>query len=329
MAWEAWCVADKHIDSVQLAAAYVNELFRIYFIRCHPYLPFSMSRSVEAIYEKCPLLLWVICAVVAGDPLRTQLEPSIRVLAADALELEKSSTVEMVQALLILCMWPYLADQRTDPSFIYSGIATQICFTMGFHLPNAQGPYPFGTSGDSNETENVRKTTWLACFVVAQIQASRRGVPAAMLPHHALISSLESPGVLPDLFHLCRISQLTVEATQTLGARGPSTAGLADPTVRNSLINVFGNQFDELKPRHFPKPSDIVEIFYLGSRLQLWSFALHNDAPFAASILQTIAQARDDAVCLIQIACEKTCRWYPSTHGAPYATPPCCFTASS
>ncbi|KIW46493.1 uncharacterized protein PV06_02162 [Exophiala oligosperma] len=307
------CIADKYLGDVQLTASHVNELFRIYFTRCHRYLPFRICRSIEAIYERCPLLFWVICAVASADTARSQFEAPVRCLIADVLDPHKSSTVEMVQALLILCMWPFpFANQKTDSSFIYSGLATQISLSIGLHRPAVDAGFGLDNNEDTTDHrhyhgkdyEEIRRTTWLACFIVAQIQASRRGVPATVVADYPLLYSLDNPAVPPELSHLCYISHLTVDATHALGARGSNSAGLVEPSARISLINVFGKQFDDVRRQRFPRPSDVVEIFYLSSRLQIWSFALHNDVPMTANSVQIICQAREDAMRLIQIACE-------------------------
>ncbi|KAL6246953.1 Regulatory protein leu3 [Rhinocladiella similis] len=301
---EGLCIADKYLGDVQLTASHVNELFRIYFTRCHRYLPFRICKSIEAIYERCPLLFWVICAVASADTARAQFEAPVRSLIADVLDPHKSSTVEMVQALLILCMWPFpFANQKTDSSFIYSGLATQISLSIGLHRPAIDAGFDNETT-EHHGDEEIRRTTWLACFIVAQIQASRRGVPATVVADYPLLYSLDNPAVPQELSHLCYISHLTVDATHALGARGSNSAGLVEPSARISLINVFGKQFDDVRRQRFPRPSDVVEIFFLSSRLQIWSFALHNDVPMTANSVQIICQAREDAMRLIQIACE-------------------------
>jgi hypothetical protein len=306
-----YCIVDKYICDIHLAASYVNELFRIYFTRCHPHLPFTMNQSIEAIHDKCPMLFWVICAVASPKSTRSKFESPVRALVSNVLDPSMGYTVETVQALLILCTWPFaFANQKTDASFMYSGIATQISLSLGLHRPTMDPESKDATSDDCVD-EKIRRTTWLACFIVTQIQASRRGVPATVIADCSLLSCLDNPTLPQALCHLCSIAHLTVEAAHALGVRGSDTSGLVEPSARISLINVFARQFDDLQRRRFPKPTDIVEIFFLSSRLQLWSFALHTDITVSANSIQIIQQARDDAVHLIQIACEKNLSLVP------------------
>ena len=301
---------DKSIGDVRLTTTQVNELFRIYFTRCHPHLPFKMHRSPETVYERCPLLFWTICATASAEGPRMKFEEPVRTQIAQILD-PCFSSVEVVQALLILCMWPFaFVSQKSDPSFIYGGIATQIALQIGLHRP-AMDESLNSDQGSVNQEEEIRATTWIACFIVNQILASRLGVPSATLADHSLLTSLENPAVPTQLSRLCAISHLTVESSQAIGARASNGSGLADPVPRISLINVFARQFDELRIKRLSEPSDIEEIFFLSSMLQLWSFALHDDVPVSSESFNIVQRARADAIRLIQLAREKNLTLVP------------------
>lgn len=303
--------SDKTIGGVSLTSTQVNELFRIYFTRCHPYLPFKMHQSPDEVYKRCPLLFWTICAVASADTYRAQLEDPVRSQVCQVVD-PSTSTVEAVQALLILCMWPFaFVSQKSDPSFIYGGIATQTALQIGLHRPATD--YPMNSDGRSaiEEDEEIKRTTWIACFIVNQMLASRLGVPSAVLADYSLLTSLENPGIPPRLALLCTISHLTVESSQAIGARASNGSGLADPVPRISLINVFARQFDELRKKSLSQANDMEEIFFLSSILQLWSFALHDDVPVSAESFHIVQRAREDAIRLIQLAREKNLSLVP------------------
>ncbi|KAK5061536.1 hypothetical protein LTR84_008080 [Exophiala bonariae] len=263
-----------------------------------------MHQSPDEVYNRCPLLFWIICSAASPDAYRAQLEDPVRAEICQILD-PSTSTVEAVQALLILCMWPFpFVSQKSDPSFIYGGIATQMALQIGLHRPATD--YPLNSdSRNGKEDEDIRCTTWIACFIVNQILASRLGVPSSVLADHSLLTSLENPSVPARLSLLCRISHLTVESSQAIGARASNGSGLADPIPRMSLINVFARQFDELRRKNLPQESDMEEIFFLGSILQLWSFALHDDIPLSSESFHIVQRAREDAIRLIQLAQEK------------------------
>lgn len=286
-------------------------------MRCHPYLPFTISHFIESLYTKCPLLFWVICAVASPSSFRSQLEPHVKDMIRD-LVLTPPGSVEAVQVLLIICMWPFpFSWHLHDPSFIYSGLAIQIGLQIGLHRPTLLSEFSLGKqqqhsdpdpNSDATETTS-RITTWLACYVVNQIQASRRGVPIWFLEDHTLLSAFDAPLVPRTLSTLCHMSRLTAQSANCIGASAQNTSGLLDPLSRIPTIKLFSAQFASPECQHFPSPSTtpsnpIIELALLSSRLQLYLFAIHHDdAPISHDLLHIMRSAETDAMRLIALAC--------------------------
>lgn len=174
-------------NNFQLTASQVNELFRLYFSRCYPYLPFLMCRSPEEIHDRCPLLFWVICGVASTEMGRLPCEEATRPYIANLfIPGDMSGTVETVQAFLILCMWPLpFTSQKSDPSFMYGGLASQMALQIGLQRPAVE--YPVSDPNFTPEDIAIRTTTWIGCFIVNQILASRLGVPATIVSFHSLM----------------------------------------------------------------------------------------------------------------------------------------------
>ena len=192
------CLLDKSLGNVHLAAAQVTELFRVYFTQCHPYLPFSISTTPETIYEACPLLFWVICSVASSTDIMLELQPHIQAMIGQVV-VNPPRSVEVIQSLLILCMWPFpFYSTLGDPSFLYCGIATQMALQLGLHRPSLTPE--FSSRRQVLEVaDDVRKTTWMACYVVKQMQAGRLGVPDSIPTDFTFLRALETPEVHPWL----------------------------------------------------------------------------------------------------------------------------------
>jgi hypothetical protein len=295
---------DKSLGNVQLSAAQVNESFRVYFAQCHPYLDFSLSTSPESVFAKCPLLFWVICAIPSSTTTMLELQPGIQAMVSQIM-VSPPRSVEVVQALLILCMWPFpFYSTLSEPSFLYCGIATQIALQIGLHRPSMA--QEFSSRKEVLEVDdNVRRTTWMACFVVNQMQTARLGVPQSVSADYSFLQALENPGNSPPLVALCRISRLTAQFTTTIGANGQNLSGLLEPTTRIDMVRFFGAELETLHNEHFPDMSQVVKISYLTSKLQLWSFVLHHDIPRTSDVIEFFHQAEHDAVSLILLASEK------------------------
>jgi Fungal specific transcription factor domain len=297
-------VVHRSLGNVQLSAAQVNEAFRYYHAQCHPYLDFSLSTSPESVYDKCPLLFWVICAVASSTTTMLELQPDIQAMVSQ-ITVNPPRSVEVVQALLILCMWPFpFYSTLSDPSFLYCGIAMQIGLQIGLHRPSMS--HEFSSRKEVLEVDDhVRRTTWIACFIVNQMQTARLGVPYSVGADYSLIQALESPGNPSSLVTLSRISRLTAQFTTSIGANGQNLSGLLEPTTRIDMVRVFRTELETLQKEHFPVMSQIIEISYLTSRLHLWSFVLQHDIPPSSDVVEFFYDAEHDAASLILLASEK------------------------
>jgi hypothetical protein len=118
-------------------------------------------------YDHNKLLLWTILAIMSKSQPETysSLVDPVRRLAADLYE-PQSRSLKTMQALLLLCAWPF-PFQRThnDPSPMYCSLATNIGYQLGLHRPWCKGDFEEETQGRSTAT-TVEMKTWYGCFVV-------------------------------------------------------------------------------------------------------------------------------------------------------------------
>ena len=288
---------------VALTLAQATELFRIYFARCHSYLPFSMtSRCPESIHSKSALLFWVISATSASWTLRSRLEPIIKSLVADSI-CSVSQNLETVQALLILSTWPFpVSSLNEDPSYYYSGISWQMSLQLGLHRPLETHSHQHGSELDSRtEHEEVKITTWLASAVVNILQSTYRGVPPSILVDIHLLNAFSHPNVDPKLSQLCRISYLLMQSTLAISSNNPTASGMLEPEARLTMIAHYAEQFATLQLQYLQQADDIIMTAFLSSRAQLWSFALLHDVPPSRRRQEFFERAKGDAVSLIEL----------------------------
>ncbi|KAK5950063.1 Regulatory protein leu3 [Knufia fluminis] len=264
------------------------------------------SRSPDHIYTKRPLFFWAICAVTSSWTLRSQLEPLTKRLVAETM-CSVSQSIETVQALLVLSMWPFaVSSLNEDPSCYYSGLAWQMCLQLGLHRPLETHSHQYGSEADSRtEHEEVKITTWLAAFVVNNLQSTYRGVPPAMLVDVHLLNAFDHPNVDPTLSQLCRISHLLMQSTLAISSNGPTLSRMLEPEARLNMIRHYGEQFAALEAQYLQQISDPVMITFLTSRAQLWSFALLGDMSPSPERENCFIRARTDAISLIELCYPK------------------------
>jgi len=290
----------------QLTAAQVTQCFRTFFLQCHPWLDFSIPTSPEAVYAKNPLLFWVICAVSSSTNTMLKLQPGIQAMIGKVV-VNPPRSVETVQALLILCMWPFpFYSTLDDPSFVYCGIATQIALQIGLHRPGLS--QEFSKRKEVLEIDDhVRNGTWMACYIVSQTQTARLGLRHPIQADFAFLHHiLETPEYSnTSLVGLCHLSRFTAQFTSIIGADAQNQSGLLEPYARIGMVKYFKKELETLQKTHFPKMSQVIELSFLTSRLQLLSFVLHDDIPQSPDIIELFYQADLDASALILTASER------------------------
>jgi hypothetical protein len=216
-------------------------------------------------------------------------------------------SVESVQALLILCMgqFPFYSTLG-DPSFMYCGIATQIGLQIGLHKPCLSQEFS-KRKVVLEIDDHVRSGTWMACYIVSQTQTARLGLRPTIEADFAFLHHiLETPDFSnTSLLGLCHLSRFTAQFTSIIGADAQNLSGLLEPCARMGMVKCFKKELETSQRTHFPEMSQVIELSFLTSRLQLLSFILHDDIPQSPDIIELFYQAELDASALILTASER------------------------
>ncbi|KAB5511696.1 hypothetical protein GE09DRAFT_639225 [Coniochaeta sp. 2T2.1] len=297
--------AYRTLGEIVFTRGQVDRYFSTYFARHHHSLPFKVSsESPDEIYTRSTLLFWVICAVTSSWKQQSQLAPMIKVLITDTIH-AASYSVDTIQALLIMCLWPFkTAHLSDDSSQFYCSIATQMSLQLGLHRPNQPyWPLRHGSlNGPSTAVdEKTRLTTWLACYVVNQIQSSHLGVPSSIQADTNLLAAFDNPAIDPVLAQLCRIYHLLMQLSWEISANALTPTGLVEPSARLVLIREYREQWTRLEQEHLAQANDVVKISLLYSRLQLYSFAVLDDVPVSEDLLDLVRDAEATACELIEL----------------------------
>ncbi|KAF3924081.1 hypothetical protein ABW21_db0209826 [Orbilia brochopaga] len=299
------------LGDVGLTRGQVDDQFRTYFAHYHHYLPFKMeSTSPEEIYAKSPLLFWVIITIASTRKLRTRLAPMIKAMVGDTMYVRRHS-IESVQALLLLCLWPFpTASMNEDPSHIYSGIATQIALQLGLHCHGQAHSHLNIFQNQMKPDDEIKMTTWMACFLVNQLQANMLGVPPTILADGNIINHFGHPAMDPTLSKMCRIFHLLTQCTLTMSGYSttPSSPSPADTNSRFKMILAYGSEFASLQATHLDPMDENTRILFLFARVQIWSFALIDDmslslspSPTPSPYFDIVKYAERDACDLIEL----------------------------
>lgn len=300
----ASAAASASIGNVSLSAGQVAEMFKRFFARYAPHVPFQMRAQIpSAVLQRSPLLFWVICAITSHSGQAQLLEPLVKTLITNAIH-EQSHSVETVQALLLLCIWPFrvsfLGEER---SYFYSSMATQISLQLGLH--RSSQPHMYRLVWETPEPvvgTDVKLTTYLACFVVDRMVSGALGNPPSIVADSHILNALDDPSVSRPLSQLCRIYHLLSQSILEISSNGSHPSGLQDPATRLNLITHSLTQMSILGSQYLNPMDDMVQLHFVFAKVQILTFALQNDIPVSASDLAL--NTLEEEVCDLVDLCE-------------------------
>ncbi|QYS99410.1 Zn(2)-C6 fungal-type domain-containing protein [Trichoderma simmonsii] len=276
----------RKLGNVELSVEEIDELYLIYILHYHPYLPFlDPSTSLHEYYESSELLFWSIISVAAR---RLQSHPTLLPKLARSVTdyLWKTLraipySLRAVQSLVILCTWPFPTSSSTaDPTYMLAGMMVQIGTQMGLHRAlNAEDFVKVPLHLSVYEYSEWVKT-WEACNIVAQSVSVGCGLPATIQMHDwsltvAPESTMSSPHDIALRWHL-RIEQFRYRVSQALTSNALDPAGFMSARERLSLYRLLNASLVDLE-REAINMTPITRYYLAAARLHLHSFYLFDE----------------------------------------------------
>ncbi|KAJ5407594.1 transcriptional regulator family: Fungal Specific TF [Penicillium cosmopolitanum] len=180
------------LEDISLSRARVSRLYEQYFNYYHPFLPLLNPPKPSEVYlNRCPLLAWTIICVASR---RSPTEPGLLTALSGPFSRLLWSTItsvpqdyRVVKALCVLCTWPLpTTSQRTDATFMLSGLMMQIAMQLGLHRPVQAEEFTTFRMEVQGEALKDRLHTWVICNIVAQNVATGYGQPPSTIYDWAL-----------------------------------------------------------------------------------------------------------------------------------------------
>ncbi|KAE8140480.1 hypothetical protein BDV38DRAFT_279981 [Aspergillus pseudotamarii] len=264
---------------VNLTSSVVAELLEEYYSNLHPRFPLVLDpATIIDSYEKAPLLFWSVLAIASKDSEKYASDyPRVQILVrqsvADILLLGTRS-IQLVQALLLLCVWSFPhEDMNKEPFSMYGALAISMARSLGLHRP--QHPFLlFAAKASEIGTTEARTSAWLSCFIVDQWHTARFGVPGSIRVDHTILQALNgsTTGVPMTTRIQLHIALVTSKISAALGECETSATGLtADPLP---FVRVFETELCMIQDKYACEWSPADEVSFLDARLGLYAYML-------------------------------------------------------
>ncbi|BDD64241.1 hypothetical protein MAP00_009079 [Monascus purpureus] len=276
----------KRLEDVIVPTDRVTELFDLFFVFYHPFLPFlDRDKPPEDYYNLSPLLFWTIISVGARryQPdthlLNSLAGPVMRLVWSTLADVPQSYHV--LKALCLLCTWPFpTSSTSTDPTFMLCGMMMQVSMQLGLHRPShVQDFSKFRMELMEGELRD-KVRTWAVCNIVAQRVATGNGQPPSTLYDWTLCSA----GLADTNFKLPEVTKARLEiekfcnnVNKALYSNGRDPVGLCSDKERSTMISFLSKDFNELEDTVKPQHDRITDLYLRAAHVHLHLSAFFDD----------------------------------------------------
>ncbi|KAG2175174.1 hypothetical protein INT44_007662 [Umbelopsis vinacea] len=264
----------------------IRLMFDMFINLYHRHLPILPLEYVSPakLSEESPLLFWSICSITVATScpdLTDVIHEHVRDLISKSYLthyiFKPFTALSNVCAMVFLCYWPL--THRTiqeDASWTYCGLATHMALQIGLHRFTYTEEYAIAS--ENRTTSKMKLLTWLGCFLVNQLNADFHGVPSTATLDYTYIPDLtqysEQDANVADFIKRVKILHALKKGIDVLGTPDGTLNPSAKALLHRSVEDTFSQLLNEITPL-----SEIAELTYLHSKLQLHSFLLTPDVP--------------------------------------------------
>ncbi|KAJ5260499.1 hypothetical protein N7478_012104 [Penicillium angulare] len=262
----------REIGGVCLDEATILALFEHFAAHYLDHLPIlDLTKPIDLIWSDSQLLFWTIIITATSKhphhssyfgPLQIQFKRLLSEYLVSSIR-----CIYTVQALLILCLWPFpVAKQQDDPSWEYIGLAT----AANLKLTSIDSQTNWPGSNPLLIDESLRQKTWLGCFSVSTEISAALALPPPMemvsqcMPkiRHAVQSSLPK-----EFSTLLDIQEFATRAATLLN--NPPAA-----SAQRSLIELLERDLASIEARMPGQIHPKIKLGCLAARLRLYTLPL-------------------------------------------------------
>ncbi|KAF3992534.1 hypothetical protein FT663_01399 [Candidozyma haemuli var. vulneris] len=296
------------LGDVRLSLEKADELHDRFMTKFLPFLPILTSSSATELYSKSQLLFWTVMLTASlSEPepgLYMSLATLIKQLAIETCWIRTPRSTHVVQALIILAVWP-LPNEKVldDASYRFVGLAKNLSLQLGLHRGGEFISEFSRTQVNLGPNSDVWRTrSWLAVFFCDQFWSSALGLPPSINTTDYLLENARVDQSLPANFRcLISLSIFQCKLVNVMGISVTRSDGLLEPSNRAASLNILDRELERLKFKLNIMEGSAIEMYYLYLRLMICCFAFLPGTPIEDQV-KYVSTAYLSATRIITIA---------------------------
>lgn len=296
------------LGDVRLPLKKADELHDRFMSKFLPFLPILTSSSATELYTKSQLLFWTVMLTASlSEPepgLYMSLAVLIKQLAIETCWIRTPRSTHVVQALIILAVWP-LPNEKVldDASYRFVGLAKNLSLQLGLHRGGEFIQEFSRTQVNLGPNSDIWRTrSWLAVFFCDQFWSSALGLPPSINTTDYLLENARVDQSLPANFRcLVSLSIFQCKLVNVMGISVTRSDGLLEPSNRAASLNILDRELERLKFKLNIMEGSAIEMYYLYLRLMICCFAFLPGTPIEDQV-KYVSTAYLSATRIITIA---------------------------
>lgn len=274
------------LGDVQILLDKANELHHVFMTKLNPFLPVLSSNSATELYNSSQLLFWTVMLTASlSEPAPTlylSLASLIKQLAIETCWIRTPRSAHVIQALIILAMWPLPNEKVLDDcSYRFVGLAKNLSLQLGLHRGGEFIQEFSRTQANLGPDSDLWRTrSWLAVFFCDHFWSSALGLPPSIKTTDYLIENARVDESLPPSFRcLISLSIYQCKLVNVMGISVTRSDGLLEPLNRAASLNILDRELERLKFKLNIPEGSFIEVYYLYLRLMICCFAFLPGTP--------------------------------------------------
>lgn len=274
------------LGDVQISLEKANELHHVFMTKLNPFLPILSSNSATELYNSSQLLFWTVMLTASlSEPAPTlylSLASLIKQLAIETCWIRTPRSAHVIQALIILAMWPLPNEKVLDDcSYRFVGLAKNLSLQLGLHRGGEFIQEFSRTQANLGPDSDLWRTrSWLAVFFCDHFWSSALGLPPSIKTTDYLLENARVDESLPPSFRcLISLSIYQCKLVNVMGISVTRSDGLLEPLNRAASLNILDRELERLKFKLNIPEGSFIEVYYLYLRLMICCFAFLPGTP--------------------------------------------------
>ncbi|KAI3334528.1 hypothetical protein F4824DRAFT_502050 [Ustulina deusta] len=305
------------IGCVVVSAETAIEAFKIFAALFHPSLPILVPINMSTIYHSSQLLFWTIIAIVAAHTSVPSSEGLFDHIAGPFQDMVRTEALQAplplqnILALLLLSMWPMpVVIQAKDPSWIYSGIATNSALFLGLHRTSPQPP-PY-SKNDLSGNPLERIWTWLGCFYVSSCLSMNLGLRVMLDSSSELAritAYLEDYPISREFASEVKLQTIIANFKNVLS----HTAN--DGAIDSSILHILDRELDGLRSSYPDQWPRMLEYNALVAKLHMYGLVITRDEQGTTARDILLKLSFSTSLRIVHLANMRFSKDLPESHG--------------